>query len=192
MNRSVLRGEVLPFVWGFGLLLAATAICDALLHLLNLAWIGRWLGIPGTLIIVASFAYSLRKRKLIRAGSPAKLLQLHEQLAWVGSLMVMVHAGIHLHAWLPWLALLALVVNVASGSVGRMLLGRARKRADGRKAELLARGIAAQDAQRELFWDAVAVDAMKQWRRVHFPITAVFVALSLAHIASTLLLWGWR
>lgn len=192
LKHSVVRGEVLPFAWGFGLLLAATAMGDGLLHLLNLAWIGRWLGIPGALLISASFAYSLRKRKLIRAGSPARLLQLHEQFAWAGALMVLVHAGIHLHAWLPWLALLALVVTVASGYVGRMLLGRARKRADMRKADLVSKGLAAEEVQRELFWDAVAVDAMKQWRRAHFPITAVFVVLSVAHIASTLLLWGWR
>ena len=51
----MLRSEVLPFVWGFALLLAATALSDATLHALQLAWIGRWLGIPGTLLIIASF-----------------------------------------------------------------------------------------------------------------------------------------
>ncbi len=192
MNRSVYRVEILPFVWGIGLLLAATALADALLHSLKLVWVGRWLGIPGTLLIVASFAYSLRKRKLVTSGSPARLLELHEQLAWAGSLLVLVHAGIHLHAWLPWLATLAMLVNIVSGLVGRQLLQRARKHVDERRAALRESGAAAEEVEKTLFWDAVAVDAMKKWRLVHFPITTAFTALALAHIASTLLLWGWR
>lgn len=192
MNRSVYRVEVLPFVWGIGLLLAATALCDALLHALKLVAIGRWLGIPGALLIVASFAYSLRKRKLVTSGSPARLLELHEQLAWAGSLLVLVHAGIHLHAWLPWLATLAMLVNIVSGLVGRQLLQRSRKHVEERRAALTAAGSPAEDVEKALFWDAVAVDTMKQWRTVHFPITAAFTVLALAHVASTLLLWGWR
>lgn len=192
MNRSVYRVEVLPFVWSMGLLLAATALCDALLHALKLVGVGRWLGTPGTLLIVASFAYSLRKRKLVTSGSPARLLELHEQLAWAGSLLVLVHAGIHLHAWLPWLATLAMLVNIVSGLVGRQLLQRSRKHVEARRAALTAAGAAAEDVEKALFWDAVAVDAMKKWRVVHFPITTAFTVLALAHVASTLLLWGWR
>lgn len=192
MNRSVLRGEIMPAVWGFTLLIAATAASDALLHAMKLAWIGRWLGIPGTLLIVASFAYSLRKRKLIASGSPARLLELHEQLAWIGSLMVLVHGGIHLHAWLPWLALAAMMINVASGYVGRMLLARSRKRVEARREALQAEGLPPDDVTRTLFWDAVTLDAMKKWRTVHFPITTAFTVLALAHIVSIALLWGWR
>ncbi|MBI5170503.1 MAG: hypothetical protein HZA61_13530 [Candidatus Eisenbacteria bacterium] len=192
MNRSVFRVEVLPFVWGLGLLLAATALSDALLHALKLVWIGRWLGIPGTLLIVASFAYSLRKRKLVSSGTPARLLELHEQFAWAGSLLVLVHAGIHLHAWLPWLATLAMLVNIVSGLVGRQLLQRSRKHVEVRRAALRDSGATPDEVEKALFWDAVAVDAMKQWRTVHFPITTAFCVLALAHVASTLLLWGWR
>ncbi|MFN8588724.1 MAG: hypothetical protein U0704_13100 [Candidatus Eisenbacteria bacterium] len=192
LNRSVLHGEVLPSIWGFALLIAATAATDALLHAMKLAWVGRWLGIPGTLLILASFAYSLRKRKLVASGSPARLLDLHEQLAWAGSLLVLVHAGIHLHAWLAWAALAAMLVNVASGYVGRALLARARKRVESRREALRAGGVADADVTQALFWDAAAVNAMKQWRAVHFPITTVFGVLALAHVAATLLLWGWR
>jgi len=31
-------------------------------------WIGRWIGIPGVVLILGSFGYSLVKRKLMRAG----------------------------------------------------------------------------------------------------------------------------
>jgi hypothetical protein len=191
LNRSLIRSEVLPSAWGFGLLLATTVLVDMLLHALDLAWIGRWLGIPGTLLIVLSFGYSLRKRKLISTGSPARLLELHEQLTWIGALMVLVHAGVHVHAWLPWLALLAMVVNVASGYVGRLLLARSRKRVESRREAMRVSGTSSEDIERALYWDAVTLDAMKQWRTVHFPITTVFVVLSLSHIVSVLLLWGW-
>jgi hypothetical protein len=192
VNRSLARSEVLPFVSGFGLLIVAALVADVILHALKLSWIGRWLGIPGSLLIILSFLYSLRKRKFITASTPARLLELHELFAWIGSLMVLVHAGIHLHAWLPWVALAAMLVNVASGYVGRMLLGRSRRRVETRREALQASGIAPEEVDRALFWDAIMLDAMKGWRAVHLPITIVFTVTSLAHIVSIALLWGWR
>jgi hypothetical protein len=52
--NSVIRQEVLPLVLLFGALLIATAIADALLHTFGLVWIGRYLGIPGTILILLS------------------------------------------------------------------------------------------------------------------------------------------
>ena len=104
-------------------------------------WIGRYLGIPGTLLIVGSCAYSLRKRKLIRAGKPVTLLRWHERLAWVGSLLVLVHAGIHFNALLGWLAAGAMLVNVGSGLTGKFLLQRSRQRLDETRERMRARGL---------------------------------------------------
>jgi hypothetical protein len=39
---------------------------------------------------------------------------------WLGSLMVLIHAGIHFNAILPWLATIAMGVNVISGMVGKI------------------------------------------------------------------------
>ena len=86
--------EILPFLGGFIALVGLALVADAALHLLDAVWIGRYLGIPGTLLIIGSTVYSLRKRKLIRSGQPARLLKWHEALAWLGSLLVLVHAGI--------------------------------------------------------------------------------------------------
>ena len=120
--------EVLPFYASLLALVGAALLLDAVLHLANAVWIGRYLGIPGTLLILASARYSLRKRKIIASGKPAKLLIEHERLAWLGSLLVLVHAGIHFNAWLGWLALGAMCINVASGLTGKYLLRRAQKR----------------------------------------------------------------
>ena len=86
MNRSLWRQHVLPFTLLLGLLAAATLAGDYVLHRLNLVWVGRYLGIPGTLLIIGSLVYSLRKRKYISSGQPKSLLKWHEFSAWLGSL----------------------------------------------------------------------------------------------------------
>ena len=123
MERSLIRKEVLPFLLMFGSLMLATVITDALLHQFELVWIGRWLGIPGTMLILLSFFYSMRKRKMISFGKPKTLLTLHETLTWLGALMILVHAGIHIYTILPWLALVAMLVNVISGMTGKYPAG---------------------------------------------------------------------
>jgi uncharacterized membrane protein len=176
----------------FGSLIVATVVIDALLHLYGLVWVGRYLGIPGTLLILASMAYSMRKRKLIQVGRPKTLLRLHEVLTWTGALMILVHAGVHVYAILPWLALIALLVNVASGMVGQYLLDRSRRQLAARRDAYAGTGLSGEAVEKEVYWDAVTLDMMKQWRRVHIPISIAFAVLGLAHIISILLFWQWK
>lgn len=192
MRNSLIGKEILPFVLQFGALLAATILIDFILHRLGLVAVGRWLGIPGTGLIVLSFLYSLRKRRLIRAGRPASMLRLHEVLAWVGSLLILVHAGVHIYTVLPWLALAAMLVNVASGLTGTYLLTRSRQFMAARREAYEQQGLAAERVEKNLFWDATSYDLMKRWRTVHMPITLVFAGLALAHIVSILMFWGWK
>lgn len=192
MKRSLARKEFVPFLALFGSLFVMTVIVDALLHLLDLAWIGRYLGIPGTILILLSFFYSMRKRKLIAFGEPKRLLRLHEVLTWLGALMILVHAGIHVYTILPWLALLAMLVTLASGMTGQYLLDRSRRELNARRGAAEARGLTGVQGEQQVFWDAVTVDLMKQWRTIHFPITLAFGVLGLAHILSILIFWQWR
>jgi hypothetical protein len=190
-TSSLWRRHVLPFTVLLVLLAAATLAGDYLLHRLNLVWVGRYLGIPGTLLIIGSLVYSLRKRKYITSGNPKTLLTLHELGTWVGSLMVLIHAGIHFNAILPWLATVAMGVNVISGMVGKMLLGRSREHVLGQRDHYQLRGLSKVEVERAVFWDAVTLDAMTKWRKVHIPIFIVFVVLALGHIVSIFLFWGW-
>lgn len=192
MNDSLWRAEVVPFAIRFGMLLAATLSGDLLLHQLGLVWIGRYLGIPGTLLILLSLLYSARKRGQMEFGSPRSLLRWHELATWLGSLMVFIHAGVHFHAILPWLATLAMAVNVISGLVGRLLLERSRRHLAQTRSLFAQQGLSDAEVERELFWDAVAYDLMNRWRAVHFPISFVFAALTIGHILSVLMFWGWR
>lgn len=192
MERSLIRREVIPFLQMFGALILATIISDALLHLFDLVWIGRWLGIPGVLLILVSFLYSMRKRKMISFGKPKTLLIMHETLGWVGTLMIMVHAGIHVYTVLPWLALAAMLVNVISGMTGKYLLNRSREFLAAKKDLYLQQGLSEEAIEKKLFWDATTFDLMKKWRAVHLPITLVFTVLGLTHILSILLFWEWK
>ena len=192
MQRSLIRKEVIPFLLMFGSLILATLITDALLHQFELAWIGRWLGIPGTLLILSSFLYSLRKRKKISFGKPKTLLTLHETLTWIGALFILVHAGIHIYAILPWLALIAMLINVISGMTGKFLLDRSRRFLAEKKELYLQQGLSEAEVEKHLFWDATTFDLMKQWRTIHLPITLAFGVLGLTHILSILLFWQWK
>lgn len=191
MTTSLWRQHILPFTLLLGLLAAATLAGDYLLHRMDLVWVGRYLGIPGTLLIIASLTYSLRKRKYITQGDPKTLLKLHEYVAWLGSLMVLIHAGVHFNAILPWLATLAMGVNVISGLVGKLLLDRSRRHVQGQREHYQLRGLSLTEVEQAVFWDAVSLDTMARWRKVHIPIFIVFTVLALGHIVSIFLFWGW-
>ena len=192
MQASLVNKQILPFVAMFGALIGGAVLIDALLHQFDLVWVGRYLGIPGTLLILSSFLYSMRKRQLIAFGSPKTLLALHETLTWLGALMILVHAGVHVYAILPWLALIAMLVNVISGMTGKYLLDRSRRHLAARKASYEQTGMSEIEIERAIFWDAATLDVMKQWRVVHLPITLAFAVLGIAHILSIFLFWQWR
>lgn len=192
MKKSLLYLKVFPFLIQFVVLVVATLLGDFALHLFDLVWVGRYLGIPGTLLILLSLFYSMRKRKLIKWGSPRVLLVMHEVFTWLGALMVLVHAGIHFNAILPWLALVAMTVNVASGLTGRYLLDRSRRHLTATEEKYRLHGISKMEAEKELFWDSVTYELMTKWRTVHFPISFAFGVLAVGHIVSIFLFWGWK
>ncbi len=189
---SLISREILPFAaWLVALALAALLV-DAALHLFDQVWVGRWLGIPGVALILASLHYSLRKRKIVTRGNPVTLLRRHEIMAWAGSLLVLVHAGIHFNAVLAWLALLAMLVNVASGLTGKYLLARARTRLIDARARLAAQGLDAAAIDERLHRDSLTMDLVRKWRVVHVPITLAFAVLATAHLVATALFWDWQ
>lgn len=186
----LLSREVLPQFLAFAALVAATLLIDVALHLLGLVWVGRYLGIPGVLLIVGSFGYSLRKRKRITLGRPVTWLRLHERMAWAGSLLVLVHAGIHFNALLGWLAVGAMLINVGSGLAGKFLLERARRRLVESRRRMRDEGLSDEQVDDRLHWDSLTLDVVKQWRVVHFPITLAFAVLAVGHIGAVLVFWS--
>jgi hypothetical protein len=192
MQPRLITREIIPFSVSFAALALVTLLLDGLLHWFDLVWIGRYLGIVGTLLILYSFRYSLRKRKLIRSGNPVSLLRWHEYLAWLGSLLILVHAGIHFNSILGWLAVGAMLINIGSGLAGKFLLERARKRMLEARQSLLRQGVPEAELEQQVYLDTMTFDVVKQWRAVHFPITLAFGVLALAHMLAVFLFWGWK
>ena len=129
---------------------------------------------------------------MIHVGKPKVLLNMHEFFTWFGSLLVLVHAGIHFNAVLPWLAVIAMLVNVISGLTGKFLLGRSRQQLESKKEIFRQKGMTDAEVGKAIFWDAVTFDLMKKWRVVHFPITLAFSVLALSHILAIFIFWQWR
>lgn len=192
MKPRLFTREVLPFLLSFSALVAASLLLDALLHFYKLVWVGRYLGIAGTLLILGSFRYSLRKRKIITQGNPVSLLRRHEYMAWFGSLLILVHAGVHFNSILGWLAVGAMLINIGSGLAGKFLLDRARRRMQAARETMLRKGVQATELEEQVYLDTLTFDVVKQWRAVHFPITLAFAVLALAHIVAVFLFWGWK
>lgn len=192
MDKSLLRQEVLPFFVQIFALIGLAVLSDLALHLIGYEWIGRYLGIPGTLLIALSFLYSLRKRKMLTVGNPKTLLWLHETLTWIGSLLVLMHASVHFYTIIPWLTTIALVINVLSGMVGQRLLHRSRQHLLEMEEKYRLRGMSKDEIEKEVFWDSVTYDLMAKWRVIHFPISLILGVLLAGHIISIFLFWKWQ
>ncbi len=187
MKEPLLTKYFFPFIQWYALMIFLAIAIDYFLHLFDLVFIGRYLGITGTVVIIVSFIYSLRKRKIIESGSPKQLLLLHEYLAWAGSVMLLVHAGIHFNALIPWLAVLMLLVAVASGLIGKFILKKASDSLKERRQEIMNTGLSKEDTDKKLFFDSITVDLMKKWRVVHLPITLLLAILALMHILTVIM-----
>lgn len=182
MRLSIVLRHVLPFALWYVVMILVTISIDFILHYFKWTHIGLFLGYLGTACIVFSFAYSFRKRQYITSGSPKYYLRFHEFLAWMGSVMILVHAGIHFNAQLAWLAVFMLLINVASGLVGKYLLKSSVAYLSESRELLTGAGLSKEEAEKQLFFDALVVDTMRKWRDIHLPIALMFGILSLLHI----------
>ena len=183
--------NILPLVLIYLAFVAAAAVIHLVLHSAGQKWILRYLGIAGTLLILTSFIYSLRKRKIISFGKPKLLLQIHEVMAWSGAVLILAHSGIDFEAVIPRAAVFAMLIVVASGLTGKYLLKNARENIKSRRSELKAKNLSEEEIEKELFSLSLLADKMQMWRSVHIPLTVIFAALALLHIIITLLFWRW-
>ncbi len=192
MSFRLFCKEILPFYFRLLVLAAVTLLIDLVLHLTDMVWIGRYLGIPGVILILLSFGHSLRKRGIIDSKNPIRLLRLHEWLAWIGSTLVLVHAGIHFNSVLAWLAVAAMGVNIISGLTGKYLVLRTQRWMKQARTDLRGKGLDNTAIEQRLFWDSLAASLVRKWRAIHLPIALAFAVLATVHILSTFLFWGWK
>jgi len=187
MKQPIFIKYVLPFIHWYVIMIFITIAIDYALHKYQIVVNNYYLGFAGTFILLLSFLYSLKKRKILKFGSPKKLLMLHEYLAWLGSVILLVHAGIHFNAILPWVAIAMLLIAVASGLIGKYLLKKSSAHLKEKKQFMLASGLDKTEADKKLFLDAITVDLMKKWRMFHIPITLLLVIFSALHIITIII-----
>lgn len=188
--RLVIK-KTLPFVLIYLSLLIIAVSLHLFLHSSGYKWLLRYIGIAGTLLIVFSFAYSLRKRKVIKFGKAKLLLQIHEVMAWMGSLLILIHAGFEFDAVIPRMAVFAMLIVVASGITGKYLLKQAKDSLKEKRTELTLKNLPPEEIERELFTLSLIADKMQMWRTIHIPLTLIFAAFALLHIITILLFWRW-
>lgn len=140
MFKSVFIKHTLPFLFWFISFVGVALLFDFGLHILKLVWVRRYLWITGTFILLFSFIYSLRKRKIVQSGTHKKLLLLHEYLAWFGSVLLLVHSGIHFNAVILWLATFTMLV-VAFGIIGKYVLKDTAATLNQRAKDLAVEGL---------------------------------------------------
>ena len=183
--------KVLPFILLYLALIVSAAVIHFYIHSSGLKWTLRYLGIAGTGLIIISFVYSLRKRKIVNFGKAKSLLNLHELLAWAGSLLILLHAGFEFDSVIPRMAVIAMLIVVASGITGKYLLKQARESIKQKREELKAKNLSEEEIEKELFALSLIADKMQLWRNVHIPLTVIFAAFALLHIITILLFWRW-
>lgn len=187
MRNSLFFKFIVPFLVWFGFMIFFAFVIDYMLHLGNIYWVGKYLGIPGTLMIIISFIYSARKRKIISFSTPKSLLTFHEYMAWAGSILILVHAGVHYNAHLAWLATYMMLINIMSGLVGKFILKNARESMKDRRLTLINQGFNTEAIEKELFYDSITFGLITKWRVIHLPIAMMFFILAILHIVTVII-----
>ena len=70
-------------------------------------------------------------------------------MAWVGSILILVHAGVHYNAHLAWLATYMMIINVFSGLVGKFIIRNARESMNDRRQVLVSEGLNDEAIEKE-------------------------------------------
>lgn len=148
-------------------------------------------GVSGTLLIVVSFAYSMRKRKrFITFGSPKMWLVGHEWLSIAGTFILLVHTGTHFKALVPVITLIFMFTAFVSGLTGRYVYNNAKAELNLKKAEFKEAGLTLPEIEQRLWALTVASDALSKWRNIHMPIISFLAVMVLYHAVSALYFAG--
>ncbi len=108
----------------------------------------------------------------------------------LGPLIISVHAGVHFHAWVPILALVAMVLVVMSGVVGQALHHWAFRQLYERRHQMAFEGMQEEIVEAQLHDLALQEEALRWWKCFHGPLSWSFVVLALFHIGGALFFGG--
>ncbi|MDA8443358.1 MAG: hypothetical protein M0Z55_13445 [Peptococcaceae bacterium] len=139
-------------------------------------------GILGTVLIVLSLVYSVRK-KFWHRGRLSRWLQLHELAAISGTAIILWHTGLRIHNLTGWLAIFLLLLLCTSGMIGRYVHMEISRELARRKHS----GETAAELQQAQWWR----NQLQVWHKIHVPLTAMFLSVLFIHIVATVFYVRW-
>lgn len=149
------------------------------------------IGNLGSLMVLVSFVYSLRKRKiLLKNGNIQSWLKGHEVLAIAGTVLIFIHAGFHTHAAVPIITLILLFISFVSGLIGRYVYESERERLKGMREWIRGKGMGANEIEETLQPLLEANKKMLRWRSFHIPLISALLLFVVFHIVSALYYGG--
>lgn len=169
------------------LVVANAVLLEIILDLYGVKKHRLFTGLFGTSLILFSFGYSLRKRKMIPwAGSVKFWLIAHEWLAISGSFVIFVHTGTHFRALVPISTLLFMFTTFTSGLLGRFVYDNARAELRLKQKDMKEQGLSAGEIEQKLWSLTVASDALSKWRSFHMPLVSILAIMVIYHAVSAL------
>jgi len=151
---------------------------------------GHALGWVGFLLMLVVLAYPFRKRRRPGQRWSKALFFVHMACGVAGPLLILLHAGAHLHALVPVLAMVAMGLVVLSGIVGQTVHALALRSVNEQRRTLLRQGLTEQAVEAGIHELAAQEETFRSWQVVHGPFTITFVALALLHIGGALYFGG--
>ncbi len=151
---------------------------------------GHFLGWIGLGVILLVFVYPIKKRMNPNQRWPRGWFQVHMVAGVIGSLLILLHSGAHVHALVPLFALASMAVVVVSGIVGQGVHYLALRTLNERRRQLLEEGLAVDEIDLRLRGIAAQEEAFRLWQSIHAPMTLMFLVLSVIHVVGALYFGG--
>lgn len=129
-------------------------------------------GYMGATLIFISFGYSLRKRIFNSMGSIKTWLIFHEYTALTGSALILVHVNNRFNSSVPLIALIMMGTLTISGLIGRHFYNEIRGR---------LKTSSGNNFIEDKFFPVI-LQGLKNWRKLHIQLTAIFLTFTLMHI----------
>ncbi len=172
--------------WALEVLLSATP--DRPFGHTQMAHIVGWVGF---VMIALTFVYPIKRRLHPNQVWPKTWFEIHKSLGIAGPLLILVHSGLHFHAIVPVLALIAMIIVVLSGITGQALHHLAFQTLNKQRHDLATEGLSEEAVESRLHDLAMQEETLRGWLCVHGPFTLTFVVLTLIHIGGALYYGGW-
>ena len=153
----------------------------------QMAHIVGWVGFG---MIALTFVYPIKRRLHPNEVWPKVWFDVHQALGIAGPLLILVHSGVHYHALVPVLALIAMILVVFSGITGQAIHYLAFQTLNKQRHELADQGLSEEMVKTRLHELAMQEESLRWWRCFHGPLTFTFVVLTLLHIGGALYFGG--